>query len=431
MKHLRSQRLGEVVALGARLRALATVIPIGREPPTEFRLWAFGVVDTTYGEFIFERADAENVMAAYAAMGNEKFFDYEHGLLYVPPGEPIPAAGWFQLELRDDGLWVTNIRWTEKAAGMIGAGEYEYFSPLFWYDDDRRIYEVVNIGLTNYPGTKSLDKLPVAASMHTVLNRAKYVRGAVSALSVSWNDLWTSVSAAVRAVYGDSTYLLELFTDYAVFEAWDSSTGQYRVFRVNYTLGANDTVQLDDQAFEARRQYETAPEGKVMNRILLALALSASATEDQALDRIQALSKSQADLLALTGATDLATALATVRAWKEGNAQAVALSARLDSLERSQTARELDDLIALGKQQRKISPSLETWARTQTPAALSAFLEHAPAVIDATSTPTEGKPDITLAAFEAMSFTDRAAIAQQSPDTYRALSAELRQKGRK
>lgn len=134
----------------------------GATPPTEYRLWAFGTVSTTKGDFEFTAADAKNVMTEYAAHGVELHFDYEHGTFDGTPAQPAPAAAWMSIELRDDGLWLTNIRWTARAAQMLADKEYRYLSPAFEVDDAGHISKLMNVALTNLPATRNLAPLVTA-----------------------------------------------------------------------------------------------------------------------------------------------------------------------------------------------------------------------------------------------------------------------------
>lgn len=135
-----------------------------KTPPAEFRIFPRGLVETAYGPFIFDEKSAEMCMAEFTAQGNELFIDYDHKSLDDDgPVDSGKAAGWFVLEVRDDGLWAANVRWTPAAAAALSAGEWRYFSPAFFTDADRRICHLINIALTNNPATKNMTPL-VAAS---------------------------------------------------------------------------------------------------------------------------------------------------------------------------------------------------------------------------------------------------------------------------
>lgn len=135
-----------------------------RPPPPEFRIFPMGLVETAYGPFIFDDKSAVMVMEEYASQGNDLFVDYDHKSLEDDgPVDGGKAAGWFALEVRPDGLWAINVRWTPAASAALSAGEWRYFSPAFCCDGDRRICCLINIALTNNPATKNMTPL-VAAS---------------------------------------------------------------------------------------------------------------------------------------------------------------------------------------------------------------------------------------------------------------------------
>lgn len=144
-----------------------------RPPPTEFRIFPMGLVETAYGPFIFDDKSAVMVMEEYASQGNELFIDYDHKSLEDDgPVDGGKAAGWFALEVRADGLWAINVRWTPAASAALSAGEWRYFSPAFYCDEDRRICCLINIALTNNPATKNMEPL-VAASARGARGKAQ------------------------------------------------------------------------------------------------------------------------------------------------------------------------------------------------------------------------------------------------------------------
>jgi len=129
----------------------------GKAPPTEFRIFAFGEIETTKGTFKFDGSSAKAVMSKVADWGNDYCLDYGHSMLSfftVDPAESMKAAGWFKPELRNGELWASKVQWTDKAAAMLSAREARYVSPAFNYDEDGAIVELVNVALTNIPATK-------------------------------------------------------------------------------------------------------------------------------------------------------------------------------------------------------------------------------------------------------------------------------------
>lgn len=64
---------------------------------------------------------ALSIIKLAAARVTDFVIDYEHQTLKTGNnGQPAPAAGWFKrLEWREgDGLYVTDARWTERAAAI-------------------------------------------------------------------------------------------------------------------------------------------------------------------------------------------------------------------------------------------------------------------------------------------------------------------------
>jgi phage I-like protein len=145
-------------------------------PPTEFRLFAAGTIRTTKGDYLFDDAAAESVMAAYADMGHRIVIDYEHQS--VNPDARAgdgKAAGWCDLEVRNKELWAVNVKWTPPAATALANFEWAYMSPTFEFsdDDDNRILELINVAITNVPATKKLTPLVAASRKHPTMTTKK------------------------------------------------------------------------------------------------------------------------------------------------------------------------------------------------------------------------------------------------------------------
>lgn len=140
----------------------------GDEPPSEFRLFTAGTVDTTKGEFTFDAKSAASVMADYKARGIDLMIDYDHASLATgcapDPAQAGKAAGWFNLEVRNGELWAVNVRWTEPAADAMRRKEWRFMSPAFTTDSDGRVLTVMNCAITNLPATRRLQPLMAASS---------------------------------------------------------------------------------------------------------------------------------------------------------------------------------------------------------------------------------------------------------------------------
>jgi phage I-like protein len=146
--------------------ALPVPIPDGAEPPSEFRIWKWGENATLKGPVHLDKASAEQVLKAFQDHGIDAIaIDYEHQTFAAEEnGKPAPAAGWFVPEVRDDGLWATQVKWTDTAADHLRRREYRFFSPTALLDSKtRKPVRLQPMALTNYPATKGL--VPLAASL--------------------------------------------------------------------------------------------------------------------------------------------------------------------------------------------------------------------------------------------------------------------------
>lgn len=112
---------------------------------------------------------AGRLIAAASARATKYVIDYEHQtFLAEKNGQPAPAAGWFDgrgLEWREgQGLFATQVEWTERARTMLATGEYRYLSPAFTWDDTTgHVQLLVNAGLTNNPGLDGMAAVALSA----------------------------------------------------------------------------------------------------------------------------------------------------------------------------------------------------------------------------------------------------------------------------
>ena len=337
------------------------------EPPTEFRIWAYGEVSTSKGVYQFTPLSGELCMAWAVEWGNRFSFDYNHAF-WDGTGDATKSAGDYLLELRADGLWAVDVQWTEAARAGLKAREWLYISPALDFDDHNVITRLWNIALTNVPATKNQKPLMAA--------NVRDGRSPDLQASVSLDNLYGLLSTAVRERYRDA-WLFEIFNDYAVFEHLGTLWSvPYTVLGTSVTLGADAT--------EVIRTYTPVQGGQTMRTLLTALNLAATATEAEALQtlntRLSESSTLRQQLLSATGQADVQSALGVVAANAQAAVQLSAANVRLKELEGEARTTKLNSLIAQGRTDRKLTPALETWALAQTPEILSAFLEHAPVV---------------------------------------------------
>jgi phage I-like protein len=180
----------------AQVALSVVALPDGKEAPSAFRILKAGVNTSEKGEFIFDAAAAERVMAAYSAKGLDKIqIDYEHQSMVPPPGggpAHKPAAGWFKPEVRGGELWATAVAWTAAALAMVapqvGAPEYRYFSPILFFDQDtRQVTGLKNLALTNDPALDSLT--PLAAASNAIKEKPMSECASCATLSAQVKDL--------------------------------------------------------------------------------------------------------------------------------------------------------------------------------------------------------------------------------------------------
>jgi hypothetical protein len=143
-----------------------SIVVTDETPPSEFRIFTAGEVETTKGTFVFDDVAAQSVMADYEAHGIDLMIDYDHASLgsMADPALAGRAAGWFNLELRDGELWAVNVRWTQVAANALVQKEWRFMSPAFELSDGDRISKLINVALTNIPATRQLEPLMAANS---------------------------------------------------------------------------------------------------------------------------------------------------------------------------------------------------------------------------------------------------------------------------
>lgn len=141
--------------------------------PDSFRLFAYGT-NRAYKlgegdkEIPFNQNDAQKLVAAFMDAGVDLLIDYEHQSLDGHTG-PKAAAGWIKaLEMRDDGLYATQVEWTPHAMEMLKAKEYRYFSPAVEYDESGEMCRMLPAALTNLPALKQINAL-----MNNIITQAK------------------------------------------------------------------------------------------------------------------------------------------------------------------------------------------------------------------------------------------------------------------
>lgn len=155
--------MSSIAALTARLRT----------PSTDIQLFPAGVFRARDGRpagiagWRMDAPSAHELIALAAQRQTPFVIDYEHQTLYAETsGNPAPAAGWFErLEWREgDGLYAVDVEWTTRATAMIEGDEYRYLSPVFKFDKNGNVTELLMVAVTNNPAIDGIADVAAARS---------------------------------------------------------------------------------------------------------------------------------------------------------------------------------------------------------------------------------------------------------------------------
>jgi phage I-like protein len=378
-----------------RLKKASALVAGGKTPAKEFRIFQYGENETSKGTFLFDEDSAALIMSAYRDQGNDLPVDYEHAMAYEdaaeePSGDPIPAAGYFKLELRDDGLWATEVEWSASAAKMLADGEYKYFSPWFLANKDtKQIVVLKNVALVGRPASKH--QTPIAASVRD--HRTNITLSG----DLSHDQTRTALYRALQSAFPD-TYvsLCDIYDDHLIAEI------RGRLFEVPYLIEGATAVLDAAAAVEVIRTYSPTPaattavvanEDTTMKTLLTTLGLAATVSESEAVAQVLASQTAQraaeSELLSMTGAKSRSEALGVIAGWKSAGEQVTILTAELAKRDGAARDHRVTELLAQGERDGKISPAMKPVLLTQgqkDPAFLEAFLATAPKIL-----PTESK----------------------------------------
>ena len=319
-----------------------------RQPPTEFRLFRYGVNATAKGDFVFDEQSASSVMAAYTARQTPIMGDYEHQSLAVPPIKAPASITQFVPEVRYDAggkpeLWATQVQWTNVAKAHLEAGEYRLYSPAFLPDKDGvRIESLINVALTNLPATFGLEPL-VAAS---------------------------AANPSSKESIMDEEKLKELGAKLAQAEK-DREEFKAMCQKMSDTVKKLTGKTFDEWASEESAEHE----GK-------------DAEKEAQVEEAKALKALKDTVVAITGQSDVSKALGSVTAMAAQAKEFVALKAKLDSEKATSTATAFDSTLEAGIRDGKIPPAMKGhFISLKTALGTEKGLEMLRAHLDATKEP--------------------------------------------
>jgi len=291
-------------------------------------------------------------------------FDYDHQTIRAEAnGQPAPAAGWAtQFEWRTgQGLYATDVTWTEAAQARIQAGEYRYVSPVITFAKaDGRITGVLMAAVTNYPALLGMEPLGQA------------------------------LSAQLSAQFST-----------------DPQEPPMKLLAALAALFALPASATEDEAIAAVTKYKTeadqarAKPAALSGQLVTALGLQADATEAAALSAITTL-QTQAKGADATTATTIA-----------------ALQSQLATLTTAAAERQVNEVVQAALAAGKLLPAQKAWATDlgkRDLALLQGYVDGAPTVASL-QTQTRGRApegaDNTGVTAEALAGKARAYQAEQ------------------
>ncbi|MGZ3423132.1 MAG: phage protease [Polyangiales bacterium] len=326
------------------MRRVSLSAPLPASPPTEFRIWPFGAIETTKGRFLFDDRAAKAVVDAWKTYGNRLTIDYEHKA--VDPDARAgdgKSAGSFELELRGDGLWAVDVRWTPPAFDALTNKEWLYFSPYFSAEEESgRILELINLALTNIPATRQMT--PLVAAHRSALKMENDDETTTSTSLDGEDDAPPPSSrpdddkVAARKAAKDRMAKLRAALAEAEKE-WTSLASDEE--------GAGASSE-EDETLDETEEPEDKP--------------TPTATSHTAASRAVEASRIAAAAAAATGKTDAGEIVGALTALSKTRATNVSLSKRLAQLERKLQKTEVEALVTRAIKTGRLTPAEREWA---------------------------------------------------------------------
>lgn len=338
-------------------------------------------------------ADAASALAHFTRRGLDLVVDYEHQSIWAPvTGKPAPAAGWVdRMEIRADGLW-GHVRWNAQASAHIRAREYRYLSPVlsFHHIDERSGADVgtalPSIALTNTPFLDSALSAVAARATHGALHM-------------------NAIFALCLALLGLSSVTPEEATEDQVRTAIDGLKARYDA--ACKALGLPSEAKLEDI---------TAASAATTDRLTAAckaLGLDAAATlADIEAAALRMTGQAQLGALACTSLqldptklTESDQARLKLELAHSGYVTVAEHTAALSRLGGQVEQLTDDQLLVQARQQGKLTPALEGWAKTHIQhdrPGFESWLKSAPGIplFSSTRLPVESASPTTLSEVE-------------------------------
>lgn len=367
--------------------------PARLTPVTEFRLFAYGLVQTTKGVFLFDELSASMVMATYqaefAASKKRMCFDYSHNI-WLPNPTPVEAeaCGWFDLELRSDGLWVVNIEWLAETQERLATKKYRYYSPALDFDEMGRIVCIYNIALTNIPSMYDVQPLALTQRFEEARmpgqpgqsgpqkRLSKDFRSPLVQLQMGHQQLECMLHTALVARYGDpygeySSYwcIEEVYDDSVIVEQGRRYTSiGYTLAGGIVTLGEAVPVNrvinyepMGQQAMGMMTKGDSMPDVNLhtgLARLQGLLKLSKDADLDAVAEKVEAALGFQGRALALLGKDNPVEGLSRIETLTAAAERTVELETKVARYEGERFENTKATLLARAKAEGKFKAGL-------------------------------------------------------------------------
>lgn len=146
--------------------------------PDSFVIFPFGEIETEKGTFVFDSAASSAVMQRAEAWGIQFIVDLEHLSLDAECSNYNPdAMGWFDVEIRDEGLYAVNVKWTDEGKRRLASKTQRYISPTFAANEEsKRVESLFNVALVATPAIHNAQPLVAASKAAKVtLNKVSKV----------------------------------------------------------------------------------------------------------------------------------------------------------------------------------------------------------------------------------------------------------------
>jgi hypothetical protein len=238
-----------------KLHAFGEGSEFNKQAPESFPLIKLGTNRFTRNnkihEFEVTADDIDVIMQEFESRGKDLVLDFGHSSLSKDAGfrGDAPAAGWGdKLMKTDDGISVHVKEWTPKGRERIESGEYNYHSPVLFFDEKTgRPNALHSTAVTNIPAIHGSPKLVAASDFWEEDFEAPVAID-------KYKNLATKVVSNIREMKSELNGIIVSMSDLA---------GDDEALKTELTAFSDGLFAEDLQAFEEEVKTEKTPEPKV------------------------------------------------------------------------------------------------------------------------------------------------------------------------